>query len=142
MKTPIQPVLLDKLKNLDQERKILETPIESRLHYILCQVAEACDFDFDSWNRIGSLYNCVGKSTINMKVINLDGKTIGSSYCPYVIVKGKTYCIRNALPKHWLYEKFEQELILGVKEYRNKQNRLMQSAKSKLTRAEKNILGL
>ena len=147
---------VDKWKILTKEASELEEIITDRITYIIKFWHSMFNISFFTWyfdgageGEVGDLYANFGPMEISS--INAD---VGKGAITIIDKYNNEYCWDSAIPTRWLFEDFEQEITDGKRKYidflnakkeavlKNKKeskinkDKLIESAKSKLTKEE------
>jgi hypothetical protein len=159
--------IVDKWKELQEEAAELEQRMQARIGYILKFFFEAAGSKLDWW-RFGSyeeekpMYGQVGKDYISGIYAESKGSYPSEESLTFIDKNGKEelFLLDWGIPTRWLYEDFEQEVVDGLKKYKdvvaqrkakeferrtkNKQEKekLVAEAKAKLTKEERKLLGI
>jgi len=163
---PISKFNFDQFITVRYKNQTYEQAIEERVDYILKCVFEAGNSRLDNWwvsganeGESGDIFSIIHKDYISVSCLEYD--CTASDYDNFkAIINGETWNLLEDIPTRWLHEKFENELLSGVKLFRIEQEnkkqlaatkrkankvkkeKLIESARTKLTIEEQKAVGI
>jgi len=134
---PITQVLLNRRSDILNEYYMVDAQIQKRISYIITYIFDTCGYIVHDWqlfNEGEDICNIIKTNSLDTSGINFNLEKLREDADPFLIINNKLVCIYRRLPKRWLFESFEKEIINANSPF-NRQ--LIQQIKNKFTTAEK-----